>query len=65
MFLVSKLQQAELNKEVSMVEGLTVPVTVTPSEHSCTVGSCGIEADPLMNCDSRLVYPKGENKICR
>jgi len=42
----------------------TVAMTITPSDSSCPVGSCGVDADPLKHCDARLAWPKGSNQIC-
>lgn len=50
---------------VSMVEGFTVPITITPSDSSCTTPSCGIDLDPLKNCDARLALPIGTDKFCK
>ncbi|ORX39164.1 thaumatin family-domain-containing protein [Kockovaella imperatae] len=49
--------------DVSMVEGFTVSMSITPSTSSCTVASCGAETDILRQCDPRLVWPKGSDQI--
>ena len=44
--------------------GFSVPMTITPSDSSCTTASCGEQTDILTQCDPRLVLPAGSKAIC-
>ncbi|TYJ57676.1 hypothetical protein B9479_001530 [Cryptococcus floricola] len=49
--------------DISIVDGYNLPVTITPSDSSCTRSSCGAETDILTQCDPYLAYPQGNDKI--
>ncbi|ODN80974.1 hypothetical protein L202_03084 [Cryptococcus amylolentus CBS 6039] len=49
--------------DISIVDGYNLPMTITPSDSSCTPPSCGADTDILTQCDPSLVYPKGNDKI--
>ncbi|WVQ73790.1 hypothetical protein IAR50_003370 [Cryptococcus sp. DSM 104548] len=49
--------------DISIVNGYNLPMTITPSDSSCTTSSCGAETDILTQCDPYLAFPKGNDKI--